>query len=69
MGRETTVERDDSSFVGWMFATLIRSGAKNFEDTVLSLAAAIHLLTTRLGQTAKPQTLKFKHAQVRGRVA
>ena len=25
------------------------AGAKNFEDTVMSLSAAIHLLSTRLG--------------------
>ena len=45
------------------------AGAKNFEDTVMSLAAAIHLLTTRLGHTAEPHTLEFKHAQGRGRAA
>jgi hypothetical protein len=27
------------------------AGAKNFEDTVMSLAAAIHLLNTRLDRT------------------
>ncbi len=26
------------------------SGAKNFEDTVMSLSAAIHLLSSRLGR-------------------
>ena len=31
------------------------SGAKNFEDTVMSLAAAIHLLNTRLGKPEGPQ--------------
>ena len=45
------------------------AGAKNFEDTVMSLAAAIHLLTTRLGHGGEPQTIEFKHAQVRGRAA
>ena len=29
------------------------SGAKNFEDTVMSLAAAIHLLNTRLGEPSR----------------
>jgi biopolymer transport protein ExbB/TolQ len=29
------------------------AGAKNFEDTVMSLAAAIHLLNTRLGEAAR----------------
>jgi hypothetical protein len=45
------------------------AGAKNFEDTVMSLAAAIHLLTTRLGPVTEPHTIEFKHAQVRGRAA
>jgi hypothetical protein len=67
--RETTVERDDRSSVGSMFASLIRPGAKNFEDAVLSFAATIYLLVARLGQTGEPHTLKFKHAQVRGRAA
>jgi len=31
------------------------SGAKNFEDTVMSLSAAIHLLNTQLGQSAGQQ--------------
>jgi biopolymer transport protein ExbB/TolQ len=30
------------------------AGAKNFEDTVMSLAAAIHLLNSRLGAVAEP---------------
>lgn len=30
------------------------AGAKNFEDTVMSLAAAIHLLNVRLGKTDSP---------------
>jgi biopolymer transport protein ExbB/TolQ len=45
------------------------AGAKNFEDTVMSLAAAIHLLTTKLGHVAEPHTIELKHAQVRGRAA
>ncbi len=45
------------------------AGSKNFEDTVMSLAAAIHLLTTRLGHATDSHTLEFKHAQVRGRAA
>jgi biopolymer transport protein ExbB/TolQ len=45
------------------------AGAKNFEDTVMSLAAAIHLLTTRLGHAPETHTLEFKHAQARGRAA
>ena len=32
------------------------AGAKNFEDTVMSLAAAIHLLNTRLGATDRDDT-------------
>jgi len=44
------------------------AGSKNFEDTVMSLAAAIHLLTTRLGPNVESHTLEFKHAQ-RGRAA
>jgi hypothetical protein len=28
------------------------AGAKNFEDTVMSLSAAIHLLNTRLGSVS-----------------
>jgi hypothetical protein len=44
------------------------AGAKNFEDTVMSLAAAIHLLNTRLG---KPEAahIELKPAQVRARAA
>jgi hypothetical protein len=45
------------------------AGAKNFEDTVMSLAAAIHLLTTRLGHAPDTQHIEFKHAQVKGRAA
>jgi biopolymer transport protein ExbB/TolQ len=44
------------------------AGSKNFEDTVMSLAAAIHLLNTRLGGAdAAHVDLKVPHA--RGRAA
>ena len=33
------------------------AGSKNFEDTVMSLSAAIHLLNTRLGETSRPPGL------------
>ena len=36
------------------------AGSKNFEDTVMSLSAAIHLLSTRLGVT------KSQDVQLRG---
>jgi biopolymer transport protein ExbB/TolQ len=45
------------------------AGSKNFEDTVMSLSAAIHLLTARLNPSAEPQHIEFKHAQVRARAA
>jgi biopolymer transport protein ExbB/TolQ len=45
------------------------AGAKNFEDTVMSLAAAIHLLNTRLGKLADTPHVELKHAQVKGRAA
>jgi biopolymer transport protein ExbB/TolQ len=46
------------------------SGAKNFEDTVMSLAAAIHLLNARLGRLPdSSHVVELKHAQVRGRAA
>jgi biopolymer transport protein ExbB/TolQ len=45
------------------------AGAKNFEDTVMSLAAAIHLLNTRLGHAGEPPHVEFKHAQAKGRAA
>lgn len=45
------------------------AGAKNFEDTVMSLAAAIHLLNTRLGKLAETPHVELKHAQARGRAA
>jgi biopolymer transport protein ExbB/TolQ len=45
------------------------AGSKNFEDTVMSLAAAIHLLTTRLGHSAESQPIELRTPQVRGRAA
>lgn len=45
------------------------AGAKNFEDTVMSLAAAIHLLTTRLGHPHEGQHIELRPPQVRGRAA
>jgi len=46
------------------------SGAKNFEDTVMSLSAAIHLLNSRLGKSPDdvPQVELKKHA-LKGRAA
>jgi hypothetical protein len=43
------------------------AGAKNFEDTVMSLSAAIHLLNVRLGKTEPHVDLKLHSAK--GRVA
>jgi hypothetical protein len=45
------------------------AGSKNFEDTVMSLAAAIHLLNTRLSHAVEPPQIELKHAQVKGRAA
>jgi hypothetical protein len=46
------------------------AGAKNFEDTVMSLAAAIHLLNTRLvGKHSDTPHVELKHAQPRSRAA
>ena len=46
------------------------AGAKNFEDTVMSLSAAIHLLTTRInGPPDSTAVVDLKHAQSRGRAA
>lgn len=44
------------------------AGAKNFEDTVMSLAAAIHLLNVRLGKT-DAQQIDLKGYQPKGRAA
>jgi biopolymer transport protein ExbB/TolQ len=45
------------------------AGSKNFEDTVMSLAAAIHLLTARLAHAPEGQPIELRHAQVKGRAA
>ncbi|HEX5105046.1 MAG TPA: MotA/TolQ/ExbB proton channel family protein, partial [Pirellulaceae bacterium] len=45
------------------------SGAKNFEDTVMSLAAAIQLLSTRLGQPVATPHVELRAPQVKGRAA
>jgi hypothetical protein len=45
------------------------AGSKNFEDTVMSLAAAIHLLNSRLGHVSETPHVELKHAQVKGRAA
>ncbi len=44
------------------------AGAKNFEDTVMSLAAAIHLLNVRLGSSDAAH-VDLKHPPQRGRAA
>ena len=44
------------------------AGAKNFEDTVMSLAAAIHLLNVRLGKTDSPH-VELKVHPPKGRAA
>lgn len=45
------------------------AGAKNFEDTVMSLAAAIHLLNARLGHTPEGQRIELKSSLPKGRAA
>jgi MotA/TolQ/ExbB proton channel family protein len=45
------------------------AGAKNFEDTVMSLAATIHLLNARLGKLTETPHIELKAPQVRGRAA
>jgi biopolymer transport protein ExbB/TolQ len=46
------------------------AGAKNFEDTVMSLAAAIHLLNTRLGAPAgDARKIDLLDSQAQGRAA
>ena len=46
------------------------AGAKNFEDTVMSLAAAIHLLNTRLGATdSESRRVDLGPPKVQGRAA
>lgn len=43
------------------------AGAKNFEDTVMSLSAAIHLLTTRLGRTGDAPAVELPRRSDAGR--
>jgi biopolymer transport protein ExbB/TolQ len=45
------------------------AGAKNFEDTVMSLAAAIHLLNSRLSDLAGVPHVALASASVKGRAA
>ena len=45
------------------------AGSKNFEDTVMSLAATIHLLNARLGKLTETPHVELKAPQVRGRAA
>lgn len=45
------------------------AGSKNFEDTVMSLSAAIHLLNTRLVKIAETPHVELKTPQVKGRAA
>ena len=45
------------------------SGAKNFEDTVMSLAAAIHLLNSRLSHPADGPRIELKAPLAKGRAA
>ncbi|MDX1945586.1 MAG: MotA/TolQ/ExbB proton channel family protein [Pirellulaceae bacterium] len=44
------------------------AGSKNFEDTVMSLSAAIHLLSTRLGKPDAPH-VELKSPLAKGRAA
>ena len=46
------------------------AGAKNFEDTVMSLSAAIHLLSTRLdGPAGEVPQVDLKESSAKGRAA
>ena len=45
------------------------AGAKNFEDTVMSLSAAIHLLNTRLGQLPGTTVIDLTSSQAQGHAA
>jgi hypothetical protein len=45
------------------------AGSKNFEDTVMSLSAAIHLLNTRLGKPGETTHVDLRAPQVKGRAA
>lgn len=45
------------------------AGAKNFEDTVMSLSAAIHLLNTRLPSGGSSARIAMSETEVKGRAA
>ncbi len=45
------------------------AGSKNFEDTVMSLAATIHLLNVRLGKVIEAPHVELKATPARGRAA
>lgn len=45
------------------------AGSKNFEDTVMSLSAAIHLLNTRLGSGGEGRHIELGKSSVQGRAA
>ncbi|MEX2173498.1 MAG: MotA/TolQ/ExbB proton channel family protein [Pirellulaceae bacterium] len=45
------------------------AGAKNFEDTVMSLAAAIHLLNARLARQPETSHVELKSTSAKGRAA
>jgi biopolymer transport protein ExbB/TolQ len=45
------------------------AGSKNFEETVMSLAATIHLLNARLGKLSEAPQIELKPAIARGRAA
>lgn len=45
------------------------AGARHFEETVMSLAAAIHLLNARLGSSVAAQTVELAGSDSRGRAA
>ncbi|MBM4004064.1 MAG: MotA/TolQ/ExbB proton channel family protein [Planctomycetes bacterium] len=45
------------------------AGSKNFEDTVMSLAAAIHLLNTRLGKTDSVPAISLQRDKQQGKAA
>jgi hypothetical protein len=46
------------------------AGSKNFEDTVMSLSAAIHLLNTRLGAPADDaRQVDLRDSKAQGRAA
>lgn len=45
------------------------AGSKNFEDTVMSLSAAIHLLNTRLGKNIDSPQVELQNSRLKGRAA